>query len=165
MPWWCSSGPIWSPRGPARASRRPRDPQGGHVVLKGPHMILKGCQMILKAAWHNPQGASGVSQPSPFDEKPLGKIMKSKVLGNLMGRQGHLNGGPEELHHKHLNWTYQKPLGKSWNHEIMTTDTWKTIRNIIKWWDGIESDTWWIGVAPEWSNWPSRNLCQPIKNP
>ncbi len=47
----------------------------------------------------------------------------------------------------------------------MTTDIWKTVRNIIKSWDGIESDTWWIGVAPEWSNRPTWNLCQPIENP
>ena len=162
------------------------------MVLKWPHMILQGPRASLKApTWssrgpHNPQGAPHDPQGLPNDPQDgptwssrspmcsstlaiwwqtLRKIIKSKVLGNLMGRQGHTNGGQEELHHKHLNWTYQKPLGKSWNHEIMITDTWKTVRNIMKWWGGIESDTWWIGVAPEWSNRPSRNLCQPIENP
>jgi len=91
--------------------------------------------------------------------------MKSKVLGDLMEPQGGVNDGQEELHYEPLHWTYQKPLGKSWNHEIMTTDIWKTVRNIMKSWDGIESDTWWIGVAPEWSNRPTWNICQPIENP
>ncbi len=59
--------------------------------------------------------------------------MKLKVLGDLMERQGRINGGQEELHYEPLHSTYKKPIGESSNHEIMTTDTWKTIRNIVKW--------------------------------
>ena len=156
------------------------------MVLKWPHMILQGPRASLRApTWssrgpHNPQGAPHDPQGLPNDPQDgptwssrspmcsstlaiwwqtLRKIIKSKVVGNLMERQGRMDCGQEELHYEPLHSTYQKPLGKSSNHEIMTTDIWKTVRNIIKWWGGIESDTWWIGVAPEWSNRPSRNLC------
>ncbi len=162
------------------------------LMLKWPHIVVQVPRAILKApTWssrkpHNPQGAPHDPQMVPNDPqdgptwssrgptcsstlaiwwKTSRKIIKSKLLSDLMEPRRGVNGGEDELLYEPPKWTYQKPLGKSSNHQIMTTDIWKTIRNIIKWWGGIDSGTWWKGDAPEWSNRPTRILCETIENP
>ena len=52
--------------------------------------------------------------------------MKSKLLGNLMEPQGSMHDGREWLPYEPLHQTYQKPLGKSWNHVILKGGAWSS---------------------------------------
>ena len=50
--------------------------------------------------------------------------------------------GAQERRDRPQHQNYQKPLGKSWNHEIMDRDIAKTIRIIMKSWNGMGCLGW-----------------------